>query len=130
MVRTGVYRGEYRRVTVVCTRRVYTAVAVTPVHVHVRVHVTAGASTRARGHEEARMGRCRPVVALCGLRGGNGSCQCPDVGSSVRSTGRRGGTETQLVLRLKLHAAHARAIRFDVKRRHQGTIRRLPNSVN
>ena len=63
------------------------AVAVTPAHVHVRV--TAGAPTRARGHEEARMRRCRPVVALWGLRGGNGSCQCPDVGSSVRSTGRR-----------------------------------------
>ena len=67
---------------------------------------------------------------------GTGTGGTEPVGTEFRSNRRTGGTgepvepepvgtaSVQLILRVKLHAAHACAIGFDAKRRHQGAITR------
>ena len=100
------------------------AVAVTPVDVHVRVHGAAGAPTGRGDMKRRTWGAAGPWAP-------SGGCGPATAAASALTSGARsdrpdaaGGTQTQLILRSKLHAVHACAIGFDAKRRHQGAITR------
>ena len=100
------------------------AVAVTPIDVHVRVHGAAGAPTGRGDMKRRTWGAAGPWAP-------SGGCGPATAAASALTSGARsdrpdaaGGAQTQLILGSKLHAAHACAIGFDAKRRHQGAITR------
>ena len=102
---------------------------------HLSTSTCACTSQRARPRGRGDMKR--RAWAAAGPWAPCGGCGAATAAATALTWGARsdrpdaaGGTETQLVLGLKLHAAHAGAIRFDAKRRHQGAIRRLSNSAN